>query len=622
MKTINNILLSAVVGATLLQPAELMAVTEATSQISSVMVYPEGAMVSRKVSVRLKNGLNEIKVPLLTPQLDQKSVQVGVKSGNATLVGVKYDVEVPNRKAIGSEIRKLSDRNMLLRDSIDIYQYKHDVLDKERNLLLKSDNIGGNQGFTASTLQGVTSYVRADLTNIVTLQYGYRKQIDRLQEELNIGEQQMNLQTEKQIEPKSCLLVSLEAASAGNCELEIQYFVEEASWMPFYEARILQKNNSLHLVKKAYVSQGSKEGWKDVDLLLSQNNPTISNKKPELLRYELPYNRLKPNVQEKQKTFVKVLGVVRDDKAPLKGALVTSGDYKTETDENGFYELLVPSGSNVDYSYKNTRSVSNRVMGKNVKICNVELSSRKSQVAEKSVGLGYSNYISQNRLAVNNVWTDELFSSSGNNNVPQMLYRNVVSPVPGKNSVPDDGADHEMLVEDININAEYTYHAVPKLSKDVYLVASIPNWKDLDLQDGAVKLFLNNMFMGESFINARQTEDTLLLSVGVDKELAVERKDMRTYSSKNLLKTSNKEERDWQITIKNNKQTAVRISVEDQYPVSTNSDVKVELVNNGGAKVNAEEGKLTWVLNLKPGEKKELRFSYTVKSKDKLYNVE
>ena len=121
--------------------------------------------------------------------------------------------------------------------------------------------------------------------------------------------------------------------------------------------------------------------------------------------------------------------------------------------------------------------------------------------------------------------------------------------------------------------------------------------------------------MGESFINARQVEDTLNLSIGKDRELAVDRKDLKTYSSKGLMKTSDKVEREWLITVKNNKSKPVKITVEDQFPISTSDDVKVVLIDNGGAEVDEKEGKLTWKLNLKPNEKKELKFSYSVKSK-------
>ena len=353
MKTLSKYFIAAVLWAAW-QPAELVAATDVASQIQSVVVYPEGAMVNRSVKVQLKNGLNEVKVPLLTPLLDQKSVRVGVKNGNATLLGVKYDVEVPGQKEIGKVFRKLSERASVLRDSIDIYQYKHDVLEKERELLLKNNNIGGTQGFTASTLQGVASYVRTDMTNIITLQYNYTKQIDRLQDELTVCEQQMNLQAEKQMDPKSLLLVTLDAASAGSCELELQYYVEEASWMPFYEVRISKQNDALHLVKKAYVSQGSREAWNDVALSLSQNNPTISSEMPVLGRYSLPYHEYSRSKKNNEKAYVKVLGIVRNEKAPLKGALVEAGDdFKTQTDENGYYELLVPDRTDVKFSYKN-----------------------------------------------------------------------------------------------------------------------------------------------------------------------------------------------------------------------------------------------------------------------------
>lgn len=251
-------------------------------------------------------------------------------------------------------------------------------------------------------------------------------------------------------------------------------------------------------------------------------------------------------------------------------------------------------------------------------IRNVRMESGSSKISDSNIDKHFVNYIGQHRVSL----AKSAMSSDMESNIPQMVIRNSVATIGGKNTIPDDGADHEVVVKDMSVDAEYNYYAVPKLSKDVYLVASIPNWKRLDLLDGTVKLFLNNMYMGESFINARQTEDTLNLSIGKDKDLAVDRKDMRTYSSKNLIKTSDKVEREWMITVKNNKTESVKVTVEDQFPVSTMDDIKVVLVDNGGAEVDEKEGKLTWKLNLKPGEKKELKFSYSVKSKRSNITVE
>jgi hypothetical protein len=53
--------------------------------------------------------------------------------------------------------------------------------------------------------------------------------------------------------------------------------------------------------------------------------------------------------------------------------------------------------------------------------------------------------------------------------------------------------------------------------------------------------------------------------------------------------------------------------VEDQYPISTNSDVKIELEESSGAKVNSKTGIVNWNLELASGETKELRLIYSVR---------
>jgi hypothetical protein len=52
--------------------------------------------------------------------------------------------------------------------------------------------------------------------------------------------------------------------------------------------------------------------------------------------------------------------------------------------------------------------------------------------------------------------------------------------------------------------------------------------------------------------------------------------------------------------------------------MSTIKEVEVNLEDSGDAIVNSETGVITWKLNLKPGESKKVRFTYSVKyPKDK-----
>ena len=75
----------------------------------------------------------------------------------------------------------------------------------------------------------------------------------------------------------------------------------------------------------------------------------------------------------------------------------------------------------------------------------------------------------------------------------------------------------------------------------------------------------------------------------------------------------------FEITLKNNKNTDVSVTVTDQYPLPKYSDIKVTLTESNGAEVDPERGKLTWQLSLNAKEKKVIRFSYEVKY-PKTYN--
>ncbi|MNR39215.1 hypothetical protein D3C85_1574020 [compost metagenome] len=62
----------------------------------------------------------------------------------------------------------------------------------------------------------------------------------------------------------------------------------------------------------------------------------------------------------------------------------------------------------------------------------------------------------------------------------------------------------------------------------------------------------------------------------------------------------------------------MNLLLKDQYPVSTDKDMEVELLAADGAVINKETGVLTWKLSLKAGATETIRISYAVKyPKDK-----
>jgi hypothetical protein len=114
----------------------------------------------------------------------------------------------------------------------------------------------------------------------------------------------------------------------------------------------------------------------------------------------------------------------------------------------------------------------------------------------------------------------------------------------------------------------------------------------------------------------------LNLTLGRDKRVVVKKEKLVDFSSVKFLGSSKVQKFTYEITVKNNKKDTVRMLLKDQFPLSTNKEIEVELVDNGGAMTNTETGVLTWKLELAPGESKKVRFAYSVKyPKDKSLNL-
>ena len=62
--------------------------------------------------------------------------------------------------------------------------------------------------------------------------------------------------------------------------------------------------------------------------------------------------------------------------------------------------------------------------------------------------------------------------------------------------------------------------------------------------------------------------------------------------------------------------------LKDQFPVSTNKEIEVEILETSGGSLNSENGVVSWKVDLAAGESKKLRISYSLKfPKDKIINA-
>lgn len=189
-------------------------------------------------------------------------------------------------------------------------------------------------------------------------------------------------------------------------------------------------------------------------------------------------------------------------------------------------------------------------------------------------------------------------------------------------TILSNNKQHSVALKDTQLPATYSYVTIPKLDTNAYLVAKIKNYGDYNILPGEANVIFEGMYVGKTFVNANANEDELRLSLGKDPNISVSRTLISDKSGTKTLSSRKIQDYVYEITLRNNKKENISISVEDQMPISSNSDIEITLNDKGGAKVEDEKGKLSWEVTLKSNETKKIRFGYQVKSaKDKTIDL-
>ncbi len=178
---------------------------------------------------------------------------------------------------------------------------------------------------------------------------------------------------------------------------------------------------------------------------------------------------------------------------------------------------------------------------------------------------------------------------------------------------------HSVALKDIQLPATYKYYAAPRVEKEAFLLAEINDYSKYNLLPGEANIIFEGLYVGKTYINTNQTSDTLNLSMGRDKKISIKREKVVDKSGTKFLSSKKEQTFTFDITVRNNKKETVNMLLKDQYPLSTDKDIEIELLESNNAKENKETGILTWDLKLNPNETKKLRISYKVRyPKDKI----
>lgn len=261
------------------------------SKITAVTVFLNKAQVTREVKTRVEAGKTNLVVTGLTAQLDPQSIQVAGK-GNVVIAGISHRQNYLDEVNPPRALRVLKDSVLWYQRQISLEQSQKEILNKEEQMLLANQKIGGaQQNLTVAELKAMADFYRGRQGDIVNNRLKQDEKIKTLNERLARLNRQINAQNELYTRNTSEVVISLSAEAPTAVELDVNYVVANAGWNAVYDLRAINTKNPVQLIYKANVYQSTGEEWKNVKLKLSTANPNQSGLKPELYTWYLDFYR-------------------------------------------------------------------------------------------------------------------------------------------------------------------------------------------------------------------------------------------------------------------------------------------------------------------------------------------
>ena len=575
------------------------------ASLTNVTVFRVGAEMNHLAKGELAKGNNELVIENISNVLEPGSIQVNC-NGNVTVMGVEFSTDHLQNEIKTPAIKMLEDSVETVIANLGKIKTSMSVVNDLLAVLKANKEIKGSQtGLSVAELMKLMEYYKAKSFELQSELNALQQKEKKMNETLAKLNNQVAEEQKKNTKSTGKLILQLNCAVAGKYDFNISYITQNAYWTPFYDLRAESITAPLKLIYRAKIFQTTGIDWKQVKLSLSTSSPSQTGNAPIFKTWFLSY--INPvNYYNRSLSMQNSIQSFSNSQPLSEVVVVGYGASKELSDEapasSSTQQLYIVNGNEMqEAEFKKIRSNAIKSIEK------LKGNQATAMYGSRAAG-GVTMVTLKDGLDDYITISDKELDVTFDIDLPY--------------DVPTNGKAQTAILKEQEIAANYKFYAVPKLDKDVFLLAEIANWEKLNLLPGEANIIFEGTYIGKSFIDPSSTQDTLNLTMGRDKRVVVKKEKLVDYSSIKFLGANKKQIFSYEITVKNNKKDAIDILLKDQYPISQDKDVVVEMLESSAAADNNETGVLTWKLKLAPGEVRKLKVSYSVKyPKDKTLNL-
>ena len=532
------------------------------AKLKEAIVYTSGVQLRSSLSYNAVKGINEIIIEGISPSIDPQTIQVSA-TGNVVILDSKYSLFYPKAivKDVSSESSRIKRSIRLLNDSIESMGFDIRDLKEQTSVYQQAQNMLRNNGVMKN--QGKVSDSLELLQEAIEL---YTSKMSALNKKL------ISISKATKFSEKKLAKMNKRLNHLRNRLSNLGQTKSNTTPIPRVTVSLISEGNVSGKINFSYLSANA--GWTPLYDIRSESaeGKIFMNYKAQVYQStELEWKNIKLRIS-------------------------TNNPYanKTKPELNPWY-----------INYVNYRSQLSVSRNNNYKM--------KSSPQEAITNRGY---------ALESIQEDEiaLDADQFTKVVQQLIAAEFKINLPY--SIASNGQKHMVLVQKSELKTNFKYYAVPKMDQSVYLVAEMLKVDELQLIPSKANIFFDGSYIGETYIDPTKMNDTLYLSLGKDPNISISRKLLSSRCKEKTIGDKIEKLQAYSIEIKNMKSSQIEVVIQDQIPITTNSDIVIDKINVGKGKLKERTGLIEWKVKLNPKDKKTFDFDYRIKfDKSKQINI-
>jgi len=261
--------------------AALLGHSTAYASVTEVLLFPDGATVTRVHEFELHPDTEQIRIEGLPTRLQLDSIRVRAPGPEGLRIGTLDFERVRGSERVTVEARELEQRLE------ELTRQRHGVEDRitvrELQLSVLEDAEDAEPEFSDSLAERLAQLDRlgqqadqifAQRRELMEQKQELSEEIERLQQTLeDMGREQLD---------SFNLTAAIEVEDSGPARFTVEYTVTGAYWQPVYEWRLDTITSRLGLILSARVRQSTGEDWRDAKLAVSLARPSTGGNLPKL----------------------------------------------------------------------------------------------------------------------------------------------------------------------------------------------------------------------------------------------------------------------------------------------------------------------------------------------------